>query len=355
MKLLLAGGGTGGHIFIGVALAQEWKSRTQRGEILFVGARGRLEEKLVPKAGIPLELLKVSQLKGVSPLRQIAGVARLPAVLFRCLRVVRDFRPHVAIGIGGYASGPAILAASILGVPTMIVEPNVNPGLANRWLSRAVRLATVAFPETRRFFGSKARVTGIPVRKAFFQAQRPRPDHFLLLVFGGSQGSRAINAAVAEALPLLKQSIPSLQVIHQTGPSEFEEYRRRQSDWWSTTPFIDDMATAVASASVVVCRAGAATIAELAAAGKCALLVPFPFASDDHQTRNAEYLAAQGAAILLPQSELTGARLADAMLDLYRHPEKRSDMEAAIRRFSHPGSAEAIIDLALGLIDAPDG
>ncbi|MBI4455618.1 MAG: undecaprenyldiphospho-muramoylpentapeptide beta-N-acetylglucosaminyltransferase [Acidobacteria bacterium] len=350
-RLLIAGGGTGGHIFIGIALAQEWKSRMEGNEVLFVGARGRLEETLVAQRGIPLQLLDVSQLKGVSRLRQVRNLLKLPASLFHCIQMIRVFRPHAAIGVGGYASGPAILAAGLQRIPTMVVEPNVKPGITNRWLSRTIRLAAVAFPETQRYFGAKARITGIPVRKEFFLVSPVMSQDFTLLVFGGSQGSRAVNAAVAEAIPLLKAEIPNLKVIHQTGAAEYESYRHYQSDWWSVRPFIDEMAQAMALARVVVCRAGASTIAELAAAGKCALLIPFPFATDNHQTMNAQSLKAKGAARLLPQSELSGATLFQHIIDLYQHPEERRVMETAIRQFSAPGSAEMIIDLALSLID----
>ncbi len=319
-------------------------------EVLFVGARGRLEEKLVPRAGIALELLNVFQLKGLPAAQQAKNFFRLPAPLIRCMQINRKYRPDVAIGVGGYSSGPAILAASLQGIPTLIVEPNVKPGITNRWLFPWIRLAAVAFPEAERYFGRKTRFTGIPVRKEFFCHAEPVPV-FTVLIFGGSQGSRAINAAAAQAVPLLKTEIPDLQVIHQTGPAEFELYRKHRSDWRSVLPFIDDMAAVMARASVVVCRAGASTLAELAAAGKCALLIPFPFAADDHQTVNARSLAVRGAARLLPQAELDGQSLFRNVLELFRDPEQRRRMETAIRQFSNPKSAERIIDLALGSID----
>lgn len=350
-RLLVGGGGTGGHVFIGIALAQEWKSRMEGNEVLFVGARERLEERLVPAAGIPLQLLDVAQLKGVSLFRLFRNLAKLPASLVRCVRIARGFHPHAAIGVGGYASGPVILAASLLGTPSMVVEPNARPGLTNRWLSGPIRLAAVAFPEARRYFGEKTRLTGIPVRKEFFHAIGPEPSDFTLLIFGGSQGSRALNIAAVEAVPKLREEIPDLQVIHQTGEREFESCRRCRSGWWDVRPFIDDMPQAMSRASVVVCRAGASTLAELAAAGKCAILVPFPFAADDHQMVNARSLASRGAARLLPQSELTAGALAGSVLELYRSPERRREMESAMRRFSNPHSAREIVDLALGLID----
>ncbi|MBI3941113.1 MAG: undecaprenyldiphospho-muramoylpentapeptide beta-N-acetylglucosaminyltransferase [Acidobacteria bacterium] len=352
LRLLVGGGGTGGHIFIGIALAQEWKSRMAGNEVLFVGARGRLEERLLVPAGIPLQLLDVAQLKGVPPLCLLRNLMKLPGSLLRCLQITRSFRPHVAIGVGGYASGPVLLAATLLGTPSMIVEPNARPGLANRWLSRSIRLAAVAFPEARRYFGEKTRLTGIPVRREFFQACAPPPPGFTLLIFGGSQGSRAINAAAIEAIPRLREQIPDLRVIHQTGTAEFESCRRYGSAWWEVRPFIDDMPRAMSQASLVICRAGASTLAELAAAGKCAVLVPFPFAADDHQMVNARCLASQGAARLLPQSELTAGALANSVLELHRRPEQRKEMESAIRRFFNARSAEEIIDLAVGLMGA---
>ncbi|HEY2932570.1 MAG TPA: undecaprenyldiphospho-muramoylpentapeptide beta-N-acetylglucosaminyltransferase [Acidobacteriota bacterium] len=362
LRLLIAGGGTGGHIFIGISLAEEWKRRTS-GDVLFVGARGRLEERLVPQAGIALELLELSQLKGVSMTTRLKNVFQLPASLFRCVRINQRFKPDVAIGVGGYSSGPAIVAASLQRVPTMIVEPNAKPGITNRWLSRFIRVAAVAFPDSHQYFGRKMRLTGIPVRKEFFQAATPNAieletkaagggDHVpRLLIFGGSQGSRAINTVAAEAIPLLKEAFPALQVIHQTGEGEYAKYRQHASDWWRVEPFIERMSQMMSSATVVVCRAGASTLAELSASGKCAILVPFPFASDDHQTINARSLEARGAARMLPQSDLSARSLFEAVADLLRDPERRRSMESAIREFANPRSAEMIIELALGLVD----
>ena len=361
LRLLIAGGGTGGHIFIGISLAEEWKRRTA-GEVLFVGARGRLEERLVPKAGIPLELLKVSQLKGVSMGTRLKNLFQLPASLLRCAGINRRFNPHVAIGVGGYSSGPAIVAASLQRIPTMIVEPNAKPGITNRWLARFISIAAVAFTDAQPYFGRKTRLTGIPVRKEFFQAKpqaaesgaqaaRAGNGASTLLIFGGSQGSQAINAVAAQAIPLLKREFPDLQVIHQTGEAEYAKYRKNAADWWKIQPFIDHMSEVMASATVAVCRAGASTLAELSAAGKSAVLIPFPFAADDHQTVNARSLEAKGAARVLPQSDLNAQSLFDAVAGLLRDPEGRRSMESAIREFSNPRSAERIIDLALELVD----
>ncbi|MBI2822311.1 MAG: undecaprenyldiphospho-muramoylpentapeptide beta-N-acetylglucosaminyltransferase [Acidobacteria bacterium] len=351
LRLLLGGGGTGGHIFMAIALAQEWKSRQEGNEVLFVGARGRLEEQLMGPTGIPMVLLEISQLKGVSSLKLLKSLMKLPACLLRCMRLTRSFQPHVAIGVGGFASGPVILAAALQRTPTLIVEPNAKPGITNRWLSRTARVVAVAFPEAQRTFGPKTRLTGIPVRKEFFLPSAPGPKPFTLLIFGGSQGSRALNAVAAQAIPRLKEEIPELRVVLQTGSAEFPLYCGHQSEWCQVRPFIDDMPAAMARASVVVCRAGASTIAELAASGKCAVLVPFPFASDDHQTGNARVLSKRGAARLQPQSELTADKLIGHVVDLYRDPEQRCRMESAIRQFSNPGSAGMIVDLALSLID----
>ncbi|HEY3128083.1 MAG TPA: undecaprenyldiphospho-muramoylpentapeptide beta-N-acetylglucosaminyltransferase [Acidobacteriota bacterium] len=350
LRLLIAGGGTGGHIFMGISLAEEWKKRGEKNEVLFVGARGRLEETLVPRAGIRLELLKVFQLKGLPAAQRAKNFFKLPGPLFRCMQINRSYRPDVAIGVGGYSSGPAILAASLQRIPTIIVEPNAKPGITNRWLCPWIRLAAVAFPEAEQYFGRKTRLTGIPVRKEFFYRAEPAPV-LRLLIFGGSQGSRAINAAAAQAVPLLKAEISDLRVVHQTGPGEFELYRKYQTSWWKVVPFIEDMAGEMSSATVVVCRAGASTLAELAAAGKCSLLIPFPFAADDHQTVNARSLAKRGSARLLPQSELDGQSLFRSLLELFRDPEQRSRMETAVRQFSNPKSAQKIIDMALDSID----
>jgi UDP-N-acetylglucosamine--N-acetylmuramyl-(pentapeptide) pyrophosphoryl-undecaprenol N-acetylglucosamine transferase len=349
MKVMIAGGGTGGHIFPALAVAEEIRRRGPDNEVLFVGAETGLETKVVPEAGYPLHTLPVVGFKGMGMMAKLRSLSSLPRCLWRSRRLLREYRPDAVLGVGGYASGPAMLAAALGGWPTVLFEPNARPGLANRLLAPLVQRAAVTHAETAARFGRKAVRTGSPVRAEFFQV--PRKSHqppFTLFVFGGSRGALAINRAVVEALdPLLAAGL-SLHFIHQTGEQDYNAVRvayARRGIRADVLPFIRDMPARLAQADLAICRAGASTVAELTAAGRAAILIPFPHATDQHQLRNAEVLARAGAARLLPQSVASGERLAREVLALLDKPEQLTAMGDAARSLAVPDAAARIADL----------
>lgn len=354
MRVLIAAGGTGGHIFPGVALARAFLRRDPATVIRFVGTERGLEKKLVPEAGFELTLIPAGALNNVSWKQRLRTAAALPSGLRRAWRLIGSFKPDIAVGVGGYASGPAMLAAVVRGVPTLAVEVNVLPGLTNRLLARFVTGAAVAYRETAAWFGPKAVLTGTPVR-AEFACIPPKPPSVprgRVLVFGGSQGAQAVNRAMAEAAPYLAAR-PGLSVVHQTGERDVEMVRAAYAAAGlqaEVQPFIHRMADAMAAADLLVCRAGAATIAEVAAAGRAAIFIPFPHAADDHQRKNAEAFARAGAAEVLLQAELTGAKLARKILALLDEPERLARMEAAARALAVPDAAERAVDVAYQIL-----
>lgn len=354
MRAVIAGGGTGGHVIPALAIAQELRD-TYRAEVLFIGTARGIENRLVPQAGYRLELVEVGALKNVSIATRIATLFALPRAIARSRRIIKDFRPEVVIGVGGYASGPAMLAAVLTGRPTLAFEPNVVPGFANRVVARMVSAAAVHFDETRRYF-RRCQVTGVPVRRAFFEIPSKQGGPPTLLVFGGSQGAAAINRAVMEALPELYQRIPGLHIIHQTGERDLQAVQSAYAGAGVSaeiSPFIDQMPEAFRRADLLVCRSGASTVAEITAAGKPAIFVPFPHAADDHQRRNAEALERAGAAILLPESELTPARLAESVASVLNDPSRLARMAEAARTLAHPNAAREIAALAARLVGWP--
>lgn len=350
MKLLIAAGGTGGHIYPGIAVANEIIRREPESEVLFVGTARGLETKIVPAAGFQLSLIHSAGLKRVGLRQLINGLAVLPRSFIEARQIIRQFRPHVAVGAGGYVSGPVLLMAAIMGIPTLIMDSNALPGFTNRILSRFVDKAALTFEEAARYFGSKAVVTGNPVRKEFFdipQKQRGNSTH--VLIFGGSQGSRAINDAVLAALSDLTKMSGSLTITHQTGEADLDRvlsaYRDSAFSGSDVRPFIQDIFTEFAKADLVICRAGATTCAELAAAGKASIMIPLPTAADDHQRKNAEAMAAAGAARIILQSELSGQSLAKEIMELASSPDVITGMEQAARKLAKPDAAERTADL----------
>jgi UDP-N-acetylglucosamine--N-acetylmuramyl-(pentapeptide) pyrophosphoryl-undecaprenol N-acetylglucosamine transferase len=351
MRAIIAGGGTGGHVIPALAIAQELRS-SYGAEVQFIGTSRGIETRLVPTAGFPLHLVEVGALKKVSVATRIKTLFDLPRAIVESWQILADVSPEVVIGVGGYASGPAMLAAAMRGTPTMAFEPNVVPGLANRLVAPMVAAAAVQFEETCRHF-RQCRVTGVPVRRAFFQiSARPADTPPTLLVFGGSQGARAINQAVVEALPTLIQQVPQLHIVHQTGERDYNEAQSaylRAGVSAEISPFIDDMPEAFARADLLLCRSGASTVAEVAASGKPAIFVPFPKAADDHQRRNAEALARSGAALLIPESELRVETLVQAVGSLLNDPQRLARMAAAAKALAHPNAARDIAALAARL------
>jgi UDP-N-acetylglucosamine--N-acetylmuramyl-(pentapeptide) pyrophosphoryl-undecaprenol N-acetylglucosamine transferase len=346
MRVILAGGGTGGHVIPALAIANELRDRHQA-EIVFIGTARGIETRLVPQAGYKLELVEVGALKNVSALTRVKTLFDLPRASLKCAGFYAKFRPDIVISVGGYASGPGVLAAALKRVPLVIFEPNLVPGFANRIGARFAKAACVHFQETCRWFRN-CTVTGVPVRRAFFDIT-PRPANSIptLLVFGGSQGARAINDAVVAALPALREKLPELKIIHQTGPKELANVQagyEKAGFAAEVSAFIDDMPTAFARADLIVCRSGASTVAEITAAAKPAIFVPFPRAADDHQTKNAEALA--NAAILIAQSQLMPEKLAGEILSLFGDRARLAQMAENARKLSHSNAAAQIATLA---------
>jgi len=355
MRVIIAAGGTGGHIFPGVAIAREFRLRFPSAEILFVGTGRGLETKIVPREGFDLELIRVGALKGVSVFERGKSLAGLPLSFVAALRILRRFKPDVVIGVGGYSSGPTLLMAALMRIPTMVVEPNAMPGFTNRVLARFVDAAALSFADAQKYFGKRGVVTGNPVRLDFARlARKPRGEKLGVLIFGGSQGARAINKAMIEALPLLAARKERLAITHQTGEPDFEAVRGAYVDAGfddaDVRPFIHDMADQFERADVLVCRSGATTAAEVAAAGKAAIFIPFPFATDDHQRRNAEAFERVGAGRMILQKDLTAARLAEELNRLIEHPEEIDQMEESSRGLGHADSTERAVDLAISLM-----
>jgi UDP-N-acetylglucosamine--N-acetylmuramyl-(pentapeptide) pyrophosphoryl-undecaprenol N-acetylglucosamine transferase len=359
LRVVIAGGGTGGHLYPGIAVARDVLSREPGAQIVFAGTAAGIEARVVPREGFALELIRSGGLKGKSATERARGAALLPLSLRDAWRLLSRRRPHVVIGVGGYSSGPVVLVAALRGVPTMLLEQNAVPGLTNRLLARVVRSAAVTFESTRGFFGSSAFVSGNPVRPEFFEAGVPEEsggdEHasiIRVLVFGGSQGAHAINVAMVEAAAELAVGNPPVRVTHQTGERDVEMVRtgyRTAGIQADVEPFLYDMGRQLRRADVIVCRAGATTLAEITASGKAAILVPLPTATDDHQRKNAEALGNAGAAEVLLQHEMTGHALALRIQALAGDPVRRARMSGAARVLARPDAARVIVDRALQL------
>ena len=360
LRVLIAGGGTGGHLYPGIAVARELLRRYPDAAITFAGTARGIESRIVPREGLPLDLLRSAGIKGKSISARLRGAALIPVGLADAWGILRARRPHVVIGVGGYSSGPVVMMAACRGTPTMILEQNAVPGLTNRLLARVVSAAAVTFDEATAFFGSKAFVSGNPVRREFFAAAEAQGGERAneaavgarVLVFGGSQGAHAINMAMVAAAAELAASPFAPRVTHQTGERDLDvvgaAYRDARLDA-TVAPFFYDMDRRLADANVIVCRAGATTLAEIAAAGRAAILIPLPTATDDHQRRNAEALAAAGAAEVLIERDATGPALARQILGLVADGRRRADLGRAIRAFARPDAAAVIADRVEGL------
>ena len=347
MRAILAGGGTGGHVIPALAIADQLK-KSYSAECLFIGTARGIENRLVPAAGYPLQLVRVGALKNVSLTTRLKTAFDLPRALWDAGRMLNEFAPDVVIGVGGYASGPAMLAAVVKHIPTLAFEPNVVPGFANRLVARFVSGAAVHFEESAIYF-RHAEVTGVPVRQAFFDIAPKHGGPPTLLVFGGSQGAHAINQAMIRCLPVLLKEAPGIHIIHQTGERDYNDARAAysgRSDSAEVFKFIEDMPSAFARADLVVCRSGASTVAEITAAGKPAVFVPFPRAADDHQRVNAEALARHGAAVVVEESKLEGVWLAETIATLLQDSQRLQQMSHAARELAHPNAAHDIAAMA---------
>jgi UDP-N-acetylglucosamine--N-acetylmuramyl-(pentapeptide) pyrophosphoryl-undecaprenol N-acetylglucosamine transferase len=354
VRLLVAGGGTGGHLFPGIAVADEVVHRG--GEVLFVGTSRGIETRAVPAAGYALETLEVSGLKRMGLAATLRGLVRVPLAIVRSIAILRRFRPEVVLGVGGYASGPMVLAAALMGYPTAIQEQNSVPGITNRVLGRLVRAVFIAFEDAARFFSaSKIERLGNPVRQKIVAAlagvapAAGSAQRFRILVVGGSQGARAVSDLVTAAAAALSTANLDFSLVHQTGSADLERISERYRalglvERVTAKAFIEDMATAYAEADLVVARAGALTLAELAIAGRPVILIPLPTAADDHQRKNAAQFADAGAALVLDQGATRAEDLATAIAGLAKDRAKRAAMATAMRGLGRPQAAQAIAD-----------
>lgn len=358
LRILIAGGGTGGHIIPALAVARALVER-HNAQVLFVGTPRGLEGRMVPAAGFEVRLIQVGQLKNVSLMTKLRTAFDLPRAILTCRRLLREFRPDAVLSVGGYASGPAAAAALMMGIPVMAFEPNAMPGLANRLIGKRVAAAAVNFPAAARWFRN-CEVTGVPVRAEFFSVgDAPAEPGPHLLIFGGSQGARLFNTTLPKIAAGLLDDVPGLTILHQSGPRHLEATQEAfaasgaDARRWTVSAFLDDMPARFARASLVMARSGASTVAELAAAGKPSLLVPFAAAADEHQKRNAEELVKAGAAVMLEEPEIaTPDKLRETLVGLLRDPERLGRMSEAARKQAHPGAAERIGDRLAGLARA---
>ena len=359
MRVVIAGGGTGGHLFPGIALAREFERQRAGAEVLFVGTARGLETRIIPKEGFDLRLIPISGWAGQGGFRKMKALARLPAGLWRSWRILREARPDLVIGVGGYASAPVMMMAGVMRLPRVLVEPNAVPGLTNRFMGSWVDRIYLSFEETRSWFNRRAgsvRVFGNPVRRDILSSgERPSGGtrQKTLLVMGGSQGSRAINRAMAEALTGLDAWKANVRIIHQSGEKDAvgltKSYADRGFDA-TVAPFLSPVSEAYRAADLVVCRSGATTVAELTACGRPAILIPFPFATHGHQEKNARALAEAGAAELILERDLTGERLAKTIASLLSEPARLKRMAEQSRRLGRPDAAEKIVKDCLQLI-----
>ena len=360
--LLIAGGGTGGHVFPALAVAREWLRRGNEGtgegerRVVFVGTERGIEARLVPQAGLPLELIRVAGLKGIGGTRFLRNAAMLPAGLWDSERILHRHCFCAALGVGGYASGPMMLLAALHRIPNVVFEPNVEPGFTNRILVRIATRVAVAYEPTAARFGRKVVVTGCPVRKEFFAiSKKEHRAPFTLLITGGSRGALPINRAVVDSLDRLAARKSELFVVHQTGERDYNAVRvayARREFKAEVLPFIENMAERFAQADLIVCRSGAITVAEVSASGRAAIFIPFGASTDAHQTRNAAAMQDAGAARLLPQDELTPERLTTEIFSLLDQPRRIEEMEDRGRLLARPRAVEDIVDLIEGMARA---
>jgi len=358
MRCVIAGGGTGGHLFPGIAIAEAFEERESGNEVLFIGTKRGIEVRVLSGGKFPLRTIRAMPLQGRSLLGKVKALGSVPLAVLEALSILKAFRPRIVLGVGGYASGPALLAAYLLGIRRAIHEQNMVPGMTNRILRTFSERIFVSFDESRAYFPlRKTFVTGNPIRREFISCltNRQKGDRFTVLVFGGSAGAHRINEAVMEALSFLGEIRSSLRFIHQTGRDDFEAvsdgYRKKGFEAL-VKPFFGEMVDPYRASDLVICRAGASTIAELAVCGKASILVPYPYAAHQHQLIQAQRLVELGACRMVEDRELNGLRVAQSILELSSHPEELKRMEEAIQRVSRPKAAEEIVDHCYALVEA---
>ncbi|HXT71417.1 MAG TPA: undecaprenyldiphospho-muramoylpentapeptide beta-N-acetylglucosaminyltransferase [Vicinamibacterales bacterium] len=363
LTVVIAGGGTGGHLYPGIAVAREILRRDPKASVSFAGTARGLETRIVPKEGFELDLIRAAGLKGKSMASRLRGALLVPAGLVDAWRLLTRRRPDIVIGVGGYSSGPVVMTAALRRIPTLVLEQNAVPGLTNRLLAPWVRAAAVNFSQTLSYFGRRGFVAGNPVREEFFQssefeARSPTSSNRRVLILGGSQGAHAINVAMVAAAARLVASIPGLEVVHQTGERDLAAVRQgyeRGGVSARAEPFFDAVAREMNAADLVICRAGATTLAELAASGTPAVLIPFPAATDDHQKKNAQVLANAGAAVLIEEKSLSPETLSGEALAILSQDARRQAMGAAMKNFARLDAAARITDRVFGLTGRTEG
>jgi UDP-N-acetylglucosamine--N-acetylmuramyl-(pentapeptide) pyrophosphoryl-undecaprenol N-acetylglucosamine transferase len=340
--IVMAGGGTGGHVMPLLAVARELQ--TGGHQSVFIGTRTGFEARLVPSAGFPLEFIEIGGLNRVGVMRTLRTVAQLPFSIRRSAQLLVQHQASAVFSLGGYAAGPVVIAALMKHLPLVVMEPNAMPGLTNRQIGRFVDRALLSFPDAARFFPpGKSEITGLPVRPEFFRIPPKRRDAKLtILITGGSQGSRTLNNAAIASWPYFQEAGSPVRFIHQTGTTAHEAVAQKLAESGlegNAAPFIDDMAAAFAHADLVICRSGAGAVAELAAAGKPSILVPFPHSTDQHQLKNAEAFQKAGAAVLVLDQEMDGGRLFEEVEKLRTRTEVLQRMGERARTFAHPDAA----------------
>jgi UDP-N-acetylglucosamine--N-acetylmuramyl-(pentapeptide) pyrophosphoryl-undecaprenol N-acetylglucosamine transferase len=349
LKLLIAGGGTGGHVFPALAVAREWMARGVEREVVFVGTQRGIEARLVPEAGFSLETIRSAGLKGIGGMKFVRNVAKLAPAMWDSFAILHRHKFDVALGVGGYAAGPVMLAAVWRGLPTVVFEPNAEPGFTNRVLAGVVTRIATAYEAPTKLWGRKATLTGIPVREEFFAVpQRTPVEPFHILITGGSQGALAINRTLVDAADLLSTKKNRISIVHQTGERDYNAvrvaYARREINA-EVLPFIGNMAQRFAQADLLVCRAGAITAAEVAAAGRAAIFIPFGASTDSHQLRNAQEMQRAGAARVIPEPQLSAERLTQEIFSLLDQPIELQAMATNARRLAKPRAVQDLADL----------
>jgi len=362
MRVIIAGGGTGGHLFPGLAVAEEFKNRDDSTEVIFVGTEYGIEARVVPREGYPIKFLRAEGLVGVSTFKKVKAIVTTFFSIADSYKIIKTVRPDIVIGVGGYASGAALLTAYLMSIPTMILEQNSMPGLTNKILGRFVRAVCITYQESISFFPkAKTFLTGNPVRMQILKGDIESAYRlfslerglFTIFIFGGSSGAKSINMAIVNALNNMFDLKDKIQFLHQTGIRDYENIREsyRKTGFKGTiTPFIYQMGEAYAVADIVISRAGATTLAELTALGKPAILIPYPYAAGQHQELNARKLLEMGAAKMIRDSELKGEFLANSIRELYMNETMRAEMQRNSRAVGRPEACSKVVDIAMSLV-----
>ena len=364
LRIVIAGGGTGGHLFPGISIAKEFMARNSTSRVIFVSTGNQLEKTVLSKAGFDLRSIQVAGIKGRGLWNQIKSVLKIPGAILAAMRLLKNFSPDLTVGLGSYSAGPVVIGAWLMRTPIVIHEQNILPGITNRILSRFANRIFISFENTRsRFNPQKVYWSGNPVRRELLEtagctdvtaAHQNDQKRFTILIIGGSQGAHGINMVMTEALEYLRNP-EQLHFVHQTGEADekaVDDAYRSKSVSATAQAFFDDMAAQYGQADLIICRAGATTVAEITALGKAAIFVPFPYAADDHQTLNAADLAGDGAAELIPEKELNPKLLAARIQHYMEQPADLENMAARARRFGKPEAAKNIVNDCYRLLNA---